>query len=346
MKNILLAILFVLLMAVHVFAGPPGIPPQSITVNGTTCPPGGSCTITDSTRAPALVYDTIYLDITTGLDSALGAPLAWTKVQGPVGSAITTIAAANVSYGTFTVNANGYDVTAAVYVSGTQTATFTLSGLTSGKMYRFQFTPTVTGQVPTFTATSGISGSTIPTIVTATVETIYFRASATTAVFTASNTGASTWSTATTTLYEYGRPVVARQFSHTIQQTLVFDWLPPLDWDGTIAGWQWAGVVDNATAPANGETIICQLGGYAIGSSDSLSQAMGTSVSSAFTADATYAQYDEIISTMSGAVTIANSPAAGKKVKLALDCLTTGTYAQAGPSMAGLWIKHGRTLAH
>ena len=345
MKRLLLTILFIL-WAGAVFAGPPPIPPQPTTINGTTCTPGSTCTVTDSTKAPALVYDTIYLDITTGLDSALGAPLAWTKVQGPVGSAITTIAAANVSYGTFTVNANGYDITTAVYVSGTQTATFTLSGLTVGKMYRFQFTPTSTGQVPTFTATSGISSANIPTIITATVETIYFRASATTAVFTATNTATATWSTTATTLYEYGRPVVARQFSHAVQQTLIFDWLPPLDWDGGTIYWQWAGVVDNATAPANTETIICQLGGYAVASSDSLSQAMGTSVSSTFTANATYAQYDEIISTLSGAVTIANTPAAGKKVKLALDCLTTGTYAQAGPSMTGLWLKFGRTLAH
>ena len=328
--------------------------PATTTIN-TTCTNGQTITYNTSTGkwdtcanliTSLTVYDTAYLDITLGLDSALGAPLAWTKVQGPVGSAITTTATANVSYGTYIVNANGIDVTSAVWVSGTQTSTFTMTALTSGKMYRFQFVPTVTGQVPTFTATSGISGANIPTITTAITETIYFRASATTAVFTATNTGASTWSTTSTTLYEYGRPVVARQFAHTAQQTLIFDWLPPLDWDGTIAGWQWAGVVDNATAPANGETIICQLGGHAVGSSDSLSQAMGTSVSSTFTADTSYAQYDEIISTMSGAVTIANTPAAGKKVKLALDCLTTGTYAQAGPSMTGLWLKFGRTLAH
>ena len=99
----------------------------------------------------------------------------------------------NVSYDTFTkTNAN---VNNAVWGSGTQTATFTIAGLTAGTDYTLSFYPTVTGQVPTFTATSGISAETIPTVVSGTKEVITFTADNTTVVFTATNTGASTWST-------------------------------------------------------------------------------------------------------------------------------------------------------
>ena len=99
----------------------------------------------------------------------------------------------NVSYSTFTTsNAN---VTSAVWGSGTQTATFTITGLTVGRNYTLSFMPTVAGQVPTITATSGTSSATIPAIVSGTKEVISFTTSDNTVVFTATNTGASTWST-------------------------------------------------------------------------------------------------------------------------------------------------------
>lgn len=115
------------------------------------------------------------------------------------GSAMTPTPA-NVSYGTGTVSAP--NVSSAVWGSGTQTLTYSLATLTIGKNYVLTFTPTVTGQVPTITATSGISKSLIPKVVTAVVNNVFFTASATTAVFTFTNTATSTWSTASTTCYE------------------------------------------------------------------------------------------------------------------------------------------------
>ena len=110
-----------------------------------------------------------------------------------IASAGPTFTLDNVSYSTFTkTNANVYN---AVWGSGTQTATFTIVGLTAGTDYTLSFYPTVTGQVPTFTATSGTSAATIPVVVSGTKEVITFTTSGNTVVFTATNTGASTWST-------------------------------------------------------------------------------------------------------------------------------------------------------
>ena len=114
------------------------------------------------------------------------------------GSAMTP-SPANVSYSTGTVSAP--NVTSAVWGSGTQTLTYSLATLTIGTDYVFTFTPTVTGQVPTITATSGISKSIIPAVVTGVANNVFFTASATTAVFTFTNTATSSWSTASTTCY-------------------------------------------------------------------------------------------------------------------------------------------------
>ena len=324
-------------------AGGTAYAPQTMSSD---CTINSAGAITCLGRAPATFYDYQTFTIDAGIDSVLGAPAAAAKFQGTVGSDLSgSLTPLNVSYsGTCTISAPNV-TTCSWATSGTQTLTFTQTGLTVGKLYRFQFTPTSTGQVPTITATSGVAESSIPTVVTAVVEVIYFRASATTAVFTATNTTTATWSTASTTVYECTQPAIARTFSHTAQQTLKFDWMPPGDWDGSTVYWNWTGIVDNATPPSNTQTAICQLSGVAFSSSDSLSQALGTAVTSTFTADATYVQYDEILSTVSSAVTIANSPVAGKKIKFALDCLTSGTYAQ-GISMTGWTLKYGRTPAH
>ncbi len=99
----------------------------------------------------------------------------------------------NVSYSIFTTS--GANIDNATWGSGTQTATITIVGLTIGKNYTMSFMPTVVGQVPTITATSGTSSATIPVIVSGTKEIITFTPSDNTVVFTATNTGASTWST-------------------------------------------------------------------------------------------------------------------------------------------------------
>jgi hypothetical protein len=296
-------------------------------------------TITGSTVAAS---DYQFLPVEAGMDSILYAPDAAIRVQGIVGAAKTFVPA-NVSYGTFTVNADTINIDAAIYGSGTQTATLTISGLTVGSLYRLQFTPTVTGQVPTITATSGIGSALIPTVVSATVENIYFRATNATAVFTATNTGASTWSTVSTTCKAYARPAIAREFSNSIQQGLIFDWMPPSDWNAGTITVQPFGVVTNATAPATGETVIWSISGLCVVDSGSLSTAMGTAVTSTLTAPATYVQYEEWIGPATAAITVAGA-AAGGKCKIMVDRLTTGTYAQKIGS-TGFLIKFTRTLA-
>jgi hypothetical protein len=299
---------------------------------------GGSITGTTLTTS-----DYQYVPVEAGMDSVMNAPDAAIKAQGIIGATIAP-ALGNVTYSTWT--SNGVNMTSAGWGSGTQTGTYTINPVVVGKVYRLQFTPTVTGQVPTFTATSGITVSVIPTIVSATVENIYFRASATTAVFTVMNTGTSTWSTASTTCYEYTRPAIVREFSPTTQQTLIFDWLPPKDWNaGTITITPYM-LVTQATGPAQTETIIFSFSGYAVGDSESLSQATGTAISSTTTepTPATHIQYDEIIGTETAAITIANTPAAGKKIRLMVDRLTTDTYEQK-VGLAGFLIKFTRTFA-
>jgi hypothetical protein len=296
-----------------------------------------SKTITASSLA---ISDYQYIPIDAGMDSVIAAPDAAIRVQGAVGSTIAPTPA-NVTYSTFTPS--GANITTAVWGSGTQTATITIATLTAGKLYRLQFTPTVTGQVPTFTATSGIGVSVIPTVVTAVVETIYFRASATTAVFTATNTGASTWSTASTTCFEYTRPAIAREFSNATQQSLVFDWKPPADWNAGTITFVPYGVVTNATAPTTGQTVVWSLTGFCTADSGSLSQALGTAVTSTLTAPATYVQYDEWIAPETAALTLPGA-AAGSVCRIVVDRLTSGSYAQKTGLVGGL-LKFTRTLA-
>jgi len=85
----------------------------------------------------------------------------------------------------------------AAWGSGTQTGTLTISGLTVNQNYVLQFTMgTITGQAPTLTATSGATVSiTIPSMTSAAKINIPFAATAISAVFTFTNTGASSWST-------------------------------------------------------------------------------------------------------------------------------------------------------
>lgn len=287
------------------------------------------------------VLDYQFIPIDACIDSVLGAPNAPSQVQGTVGTTINPVAA-NVTYSTFTINGNGFDITSAVWGSGTQTGTFTISGLTVNSLYRFQFTPTVTGQVPTYTATSGISNCTIPTVVTAVVETIYFRASATTAVFTATNTATSTWSTTATTCFLYSRPAIVRDFPHTAVTTVLCKWKPPDDVTGTTIAYYPVMLVDAATAPTTGQTVIFDLAGAAFGSSDNLSGAVGTFVASTFTADTSYIQYDKMIPSYSGAVTITGL-AANKVVDLILYRDVTDTYNFA-VGLEGIQIQYTRIL--
>jgi hypothetical protein len=319
---------------------------NTISVNGLTLVVGGAATWEwDGSAWVAVggsggtVSDYQYIPVMAGMDSIMGAPSAAQKYQGTVGTTIAPTPA-NVSYGTGTVSAPNF--TSMIWGSGTQTATLTCTGLTAGKLYRLQFTPTVTGQVPTITPTSGISSSTIPAVVTTIIENIYFRASGVTAVFTFTNTGASTWSTASTTVFEYTRPDYAREFSNSIQQTLIFDWKAPADWNGGTILIYPKYIVTNGTAPANEETVVFSFSGFCVTGSDSMSQAAGAAVSSTFTADATYVQYDYVNGSVTAAVTLANA-AAGRMAKIICDRLTTGTYAQL-IGLLGFTVKFTRIL--
>jgi hypothetical protein len=288
-----------------------------------------------------------YIPVDAGMDSVIAYPDATIRVQGAVGSQLlingesAVWSAGATAYDTMTVNANHIDLDALVYsTTGTQTAVSNSITIVAGKLYRIVATETHTsGAHIVLSGTGGVPTTTLA----AGANNIYFRATGTATVITLTNTAAAS-NACTFTLYEYTRPVYAREFSNSTQQALVFDWLPPTDWNaGTITFIPYFAVT-NATAPANTETVIMQLSGIAIGPSDSLSQATGTAQTSTFTADATYLQYDAAVGAESAAITIANTPAAGKKVRLILDRLTTGTYAQK-IGVTGIGVKFTRTLA-
>ena len=285
------------------------------------------------------ISDYQYIPVDAGMDSIIAAPDAAIRVQGIVGSTIP-VTPASISYTTFTVS--GSNITNAVWGSGTQTAKITTDPITVGKLYRLQFTPLVTGQVPTFAASSGMDIYSIPTIASGSVENIYFRATATPAVFSITNTAASTWSTSSTSLYEYSRPAIVREFSNSAIQVLGFDWKPPADWDaGTITVIPYGVITE--TAPADTNTAIWSVSGFCVASSGSLSQALGTAQTSTMTFDATYALYDEWIGSATAAITLPGA-AAGTKCHIMVDRTTAGTYAQK-IGLGGIMVKFKRVLA-
>jgi hypothetical protein len=288
-------------------------------------------------NANITVSDYVWIPVDAGIDSIISAPSSAARVQGILGSPIT-LTPANVSYSTFTTS--GANVTEAVWGSGTQTATFTAT-VEVGKEYRLQFTPTVTGQVPTYTITSGASYYTIPTVESGTVENIYFRASTKSVVFTVTSTDTSTWSTASTTLYKYSQPVTSRAFAATPQSQLAFYYKFPSDWNaGTITATPYF-VVTNATAPANTETIKFNFRGlcYATSISD---LALGTAIGSTTTADATYTQYDTIVGTETAAITLTGA-AAGSICVIDVGRNTSDTY-DYEIGLTGILLKFTRVI--
>ena len=311
----------------------PPAPPASafsgITITGST--------ITTSTLA---VSDYQYIPIDAGNQyGGLPQPSAAQIYQGTVGSTIPPTPA-NVTYTTFTIS--GANITSAVWGSATQTGTLTIASLTVGKTYRLNFTPTITSQVPTLTATNGTDLYVIPTLVTTVQEVVYFRATATSAVFTFSNTAASSWSTASTTCYEYAKPEVGREYSNSVLQTLLFKWIPPADWNaGTIT------IVPDLfiseTAPSNTNTAIWSYAGYCIATGSTQSQAVGTAQTSTYTAGNGVVIYTKVIPAATAAITLPGA-AASTVCYIAQDRAVSGSYAQPMAS-TGFWIHFGRTLA-
>jgi hypothetical protein len=273
-----------------------------------------------------------YIPVSSGYNGVLSTPGGSAQVfQGVVGSDLSANIALSQgvgTWGTLTISSPP-NVTSAIWGSGSPTVLFTISGLTVGKLYRLRVTPTISGQVPTFTPTSGVQGDYVASAwVNSVQNNIYFVASATTAVWTALSSTTSTWSTASTTLYEYSRAVMAREFAYTSMQTVVFDWFPPRDWDNTqIIEYSVFGVITQ-TPPTNGQIVNFSLSAYAVDSSDSLSMPLGAGLVSSVTFDATYAQYDWFRTPATGTLSIDNS-GWGKKVRLFLSRQTVGnTYNQ------------------
>ena len=280
------------------------------------------------------------------MDSVVAAPDAAIGVQGAVGSqllingtnAVWTQGA--TPFDALTVNANHIDLDALVYsTSGTQTAVSNSITIVTNKLYQIVATETHTsGQHIVLSGTGGVPTTTLA----AGANTIYFRATGNATVITLTNTAAAS-NACKFTLYEYTRPAIAREYLNSAQQTLSFDLLLPNDWNaGTITITPYM-VVTNATAPSNGETIVFSFSGFAVGNSQSLSQASGTAVTSTTTADATFVQYGEMIGTQTAAITIANTPAGGKKLRILADRLTSGSYAQK-IGLTGILVKFTRTL--
>jgi hypothetical protein len=292
------------------------------------------------------ISDYQYIPIDAGMDSVISAPDAAARVQGAVGSQLLTNGASNVwaagatAYDTMTVNANKIDLDALVWsTSGTQTAVSNSITIVAGKLYRLVATETHTsGAHIVLTGTGGVPTTTLA----AGANTIYFRSTGTATVLTLTNTSAAS-NACTFTLYEYTRPAVAREFSNSTQQSLVFDWLATLDWNaGTITVAPYM-VVTNATAPTTNETVVWSVAGFCVPTSGSLSTALGTAQTSTFTGTNTYAQYDEAYAPATAAITLPGA-AAGSKCRIVVDRLTSDTYEQK-IGATGFLVKFTRTIA-
>lgn len=112
--------------------------------------------------------------------------------------------------------------------------------------------------------------------------------------------------------------IPVREFRGAVgNQDVYIPWWAVKDLVGGTIKFRVSGIVTVATAPANGETAIFTLAGSARANSENLNKAMGAAVSATFTADATYAQYDEWATVWSAAVTV-TALASGKAVMLQL----------------------------
>ena len=91
----------------------------------------------------------------------------------------------------------------------------------------------------------------------------------------------------------------------TANQDVLISWPVPHDLSGITVKFRVRGWVTNATAPVNDETVIFTLDGSSVGNSELLSKALsGAPISSTFTADATYAQYDRWATVWSADLTV------------------------------------------
>ena len=133
------------------------------------------------------------------------------------------------------------------------------------------------------------------------------------------------------------RKAKIRVFAADADDDVEIHWIAPLDYVGGIK-FRAVGFVDNATAPADTETVIFNLAGCSVGNSDDGGCTLGTGVDSTFTADATYAQHDRWSTAFSNEITVTNITA-GESVMLKLFRDVDDTYAQ-GIGVAGIEIKY------
>lgn len=133
------------------------------------------------------------------------------------------------------------------------------------------------------------------------------------------------------------RKAKIRVFAADADDDVEFHWMVPDDYVGGIK-FRVIGFVNNATAPADTETVIMNLAGCSVGNSDDGGCTLGTGVDSTFTADATYAQHDRWSSAWSNEITVTNI-LAGESVMLKLFRDVDDTYGQ-GIGVAGIEIKY------
>lgn len=133
------------------------------------------------------------------------------------------------------------------------------------------------------------------------------------------------------------RKAKIRVFAADADDDVEFHWMVPDDYVGGIK-FRVIGFVDNATAPADTETVIMNLAGCSVGNSDDGGCTLETGVDSTFTADATYAQHDRWSSAWSDEITVTNI-LAGESAMLKLFRDVDDTYGQ-GIGVAGIEIKY------
>ena len=133
------------------------------------------------------------------------------------------------------------------------------------------------------------------------------------------------------------RKAKIRVFAADADDDVEIHWMVPDDYVGGIK-FRVVGFVDNATAPADTETVILNLAGCSVGNSDDGGCTLGTGVDSTFTADATYAQHDRWSSAWSNEITVTNI-VAGESAMLKLFRDVDDTYGQ-GIGVAGIEIKY------
>ena len=156
MKKTILLALILILFGFNVYAGPPGgYSPGPTTINGTSCTPGGVCTITDATKLP-LAGGTLTGDVTIGSTSA-GKSTIINATRTPIHTFTSTNW--NEDGATWTMAAAG----PLVHITGNTTAvTATLTeAIVAGTKYRVSILGTGGGDSATYTL-GGVTGSIIP----------------------------------------------------------------------------------------------------------------------------------------------------------------------------------------